>query len=118
MLQRKLEKLPTVNTQRNNSETAPGADEPSGRVRFDDRGNAVWETWRGRRLEHPALAIMDDDLPSPSGAAKVNAKAGRLGYNPYESGLVRKKTAERPRKKDLRTLSHWIQMQKIRGEKD
>ena len=37
-------------------------DEPSGQVRFDDRGNAVWDTWSGKALEHPGLAL--DESPS------------------------------------------------------
>lgn len=92
--------------------------EPSGRVRFDDRGNAVWETWRGRRLEHPGLAIVEDEAPAPSGAAPINSKGGRLGYDPYHSGLVKKKSEEKPRKKDLRALSRWIEMQKNLPPKD
>src|SRR5689334_907353 len=77
---------------------------PSGRVRFDDRGNATWETWRGRRLEHPGLALADEE-PSPDGPVRVNTKGGRIGYNPYDSGMVKKKDEDKPKKKDLRALS-------------
>lgn len=91
-------------------------DETSGRVRFDDRGNAVWETWRGRRLEHPGLAIADEE-PAPNSPTQPNTKGGRIGYDPYQSGMLKKKKEDLPKKKDLRALSHWIQMQKGVGQK-
>lgn len=94
-----------------------------GRIAFDDRGNAVYE-WtddrlsqdgeageRARRkaLEHPGLSMVEEE---PAGNAPIqnNAKGLRLGYNPYESGLLPKKAA--PRKRDLRELSKWIEMKK------
>ena len=39
-----------------------------------------------------------------------NAKGTRLGYNPYESGLLKRKPAAP--KRDLRELSKWIEMKK------
>ncbi|HVC00954.1 MAG TPA: hypothetical protein VND80_02010 [Steroidobacteraceae bacterium] len=100
-------------------EPAPADALPSGRVHFDDRGNAVWE-WsvatgkfgqevsgeRLRRLEHPALSIAED-APAPAAAAKPNPAGPVRGYDPYDSGRLDKKTAPR-RKKDLRRLSEWI----------
>lgn len=94
-----------------------------GRIAFDDRGNAVYE-WsdqrfeqegedaeraRRRALAHPGLAIADED-PNPNEPIRSNPKGIRLGYNPYESGLLAKK-AWKP-KRDLRELSRWIEMKK------
>ncbi|HZF26371.1 MAG TPA: hypothetical protein VEZ88_08920 [Steroidobacteraceae bacterium] len=84
-------------------------DEPSGQVRFDDRGNAVWEAWR--RLEHPSLAL-DDTVNHPRANARVNAFGAKVGYNPYDSGMLDKD--KKPRKRDLRALSKWIELEKRR----
>lgn len=103
----------------------PRVVEPSqpGRIAFDERGNAVYE-WRDDRLsedgeageqarhqalDHPGLSMVEDD---PDGNAPIqnNPKGLRLGYNPYESGLLPKKRAAR--KRDLRELSKWIEMKK------
>lgn len=95
----------------------------SGRVQFDDRGNAIWE-WsvstgafgrdvsneRLRRLEHPALSVVDD-TPKPAEAVKTNLQGTVRGYDPYDSGRLGKKAAPRP-KKDLRRLSEWITLKK------
>ena len=101
-----------MKTDKNFKGSLLGGAGPSGHVRFDDRGNAVWETWRGRRLEHPGLELKDEDPSAFKGNVPVNFKGGRLGYNPYESGLVKKRRVEKRGKKDLRALSRWIQMQK------
>jgi hypothetical protein len=93
-------------------DAAAGRDQASGKVRFDDRGNAVWETQRGRRLEHPGLALQEEEHRTV-GSIPVNAKGGVVGYNPYQSGMLKKKPVEeRPRKKNLRDLSRWITMDK------
>lgn len=86
-------------------------DEPSGQVRFDDRGNAVWDSWSGKALEHPGLAL-DDMVNHPRANARVNAFGNKVGYNPYDSGMLGKDP--KPRKKDLRALSRWIELEKLR----
>jgi hypothetical protein len=90
-----------------------------GHIAFDDRGNAVYE-WdnerltedgedgerlRRRALDHPGLAIADEEPPA-NAPIRANPKGLRQGYNPYESGLLANK--ERKRKRDLRELSKWI----------
>ncbi len=98
-------------------------DDPSGRVRFDDRGNAVWEwaistgafgrdvsTDQLRRLEHPALAILDE-TPPPGPGARPNPRGVTRGYDPYDSGHLGKTRAPKP-KKDLRKLSEWISLRR------
>lgn len=106
------------------SGAAPSDALPSGRVQFDDRGNAVWEwsvaTGRFcqevsgeslRRLEHPALAIAAD-APAPGATAKTNPTGAVRGYDPYDSSGIDKKPAPPRRKKDLRRLSEWIALKK------
>lgn len=99
----------------------------SGRIAFDDRGNAQFE-WgndllaedsdtgerlRDKALAHPGLAIADDE-PRPNAPIKENPKGLRLGYNPYESGLLAKK--ERKPKRNLQELSRWIDMKRKLGD--
>lgn len=94
-----------------------------GRIAFDDRGNAVYE-WNDNRLsedgeagerarrkalENPTLSFVEED-PDNNAPIRNNAKGLRLGYNPYESGLLPNKAA--PKKRDLRELSKWIEMKK------
>ena len=101
---------------------------PSGRVQFDERGNAIWEwalstgafgrdvsSQRLRRLEHPALSIAQD-APTPSERVVTNPHGVVRGYDPYDSGRL-DKTARR-RKKDLRKLSEWIALKKSAADND
>jgi hypothetical protein len=101
----------------------------TGRVKFDDRGNAIWE-WsiatgafgrevseeRLQRLEHPALSLADD-APTPLETVRANPLGTKKGYNPYDSGKLGKPPA--PRKTDLRRLSEVIKLKRqAAGNKD
>jgi hypothetical protein len=107
--------------------TPARAEKPPGQIAFDDRGNAIYE-WRQdlnvedsedaekarrRALEHPGLSMVDED-PLPNAPIRNNHKGTRLGYNPYESGLLKK---EYKKKTDLRELSKWLEL-KRKAEKD
>jgi hypothetical protein len=94
----------------------------TGRVKFDDRGNAVWEwamatgafggdvsTTRLRTLDHPALSIAEDG-PPPVETVRANPLGAKKGYDPYDSGKLSK--AQAARKKDLRRLSEWLKLKK------
>jgi hypothetical protein len=111
---------------------SPGSAEPSskdgksgekttGRVKFDERGNAVWEwqiatgafgrevtTQRLQKLEHPALSIADEE--TRPNAVRVNPLGAKKGYDPYDSGKLGKKP-EKP-KTDLRKLGEWLKLKK------
>jgi hypothetical protein len=102
-----------------------------GRIAFDDRGNAVYawnedqlslegeegERARRKALEHPGLAMVEDE-PVAEAPIRNNTKGLKLGYNPYESGLLPDKQQQQvPKKKtDLRELSKWIEMKKRVGD--
>jgi hypothetical protein len=106
-----------------------GNDTAPGRIEHDPRGNPVYqwndpslaedgeraERARNRALTYHGLAIVEDD-PSPNAPIRHNPKGLRLGYNPYESGVLGNKP--RRKKKDLRELSKWIEMQrKLKNKK-
>ena len=94
-----------------------------GQIAFDARGNAIYE-WqdeslkqegeageraRNQALAHPGLAIVDDEAPV-NAPIRSNPKGLRVGYNPYESGVLARKGP--PRKRDLRELSKWMEAKK------
>lgn len=97
-----------------------GKSDQPGQIAFDDRGNAVYE-WqegqltedgengeraRNKALAHPGLAIVEDEGPA-NAPIRSNPKGLRVGYNPYESGLLARKGTGR--KRDLRELSKWME---------
>jgi hypothetical protein len=100
-----------MHNDKNRWHSTPLEDEPSGQVRFDDRGNAVWDTGSGEALDHPGLAL-DEAVNQPRANAPLNVFATKRGYNPYDSGVIGKNS--KPRKKDLRALSKWIELEKRR----
>jgi hypothetical protein len=94
-----------------------------GKVAFDERGNAVYE-WstdtlaedsdsgakmRNKALDYQGLSLVDDEPPK-NAPIQQNPKGLRVGYNPYESGMLAKK--EHKKKKDLRELSKWVDMKR------
>jgi len=104
------------------SAPAPASGREPGRVRFDDRGNAVYEwsvktgefardsaTSRLKKLDNPSLSLAED-APTPVEIVRPNPHGTIKGYNPYDSGKLSGKQA--PRKKDLKKLSEWLALRK------
>jgi hypothetical protein len=102
----------------------PNADK-AGKINFDDRGNAFFE-WRDdlvdedgdaaqrRRdiaLDNPGLSLVNDGMPRVTDLAPRDC---RSGYNPYESGVLDRKSDAR--KRDLRELSKWIEARRKAGD--
>jgi hypothetical protein len=103
----------------------PRVVEPSqpGRIAFDERGHAVYswndprlgkdgadaERARRKALDIPNLTVVEDE-PEVNAPIRNNVKGVRIGYNPYESGLLSRKAP--PKKRDLRELSKWLEMKK------
>jgi hypothetical protein len=106
----------------------PAQERLSGRVKHDDRGNAIWEwavttgkfttetsTQRLKRLDNPTLSLAED-APTPFDVVKRNPLGAVKGYSPYDSGLLDKK--QPPRKKDLQKLSEWLKLKKQAANND
>ena len=104
------------------SSSRAGGEKSTGRVKFDERGNAVWEwqvetgafgievsTQRLQKLENSALSIAED-APTPLETVRANPLGTKKGYDPYDSGRLGKKPP--PPKKDLRRLSEWLKIKK------
>ena len=96
----------------------------AGKVGFDDRGNAVFE-WstdtlaqdgesadraRSKALSYHGLSLVDDEPPK-NAPIQQNPKGLRVGYNPYESGMLAKKDNKK-KKTDLRELSKWVEQKR------
>ena len=96
-------------------DTSESPVERSGRVTFDDRGNAVWAPARRKRASQPVLSLAEEVRPA-SGPVQHNQVGLKSGYDPYESGLLEggKKDGFR-KKKNLAALSKWIQLKKNMG---
>jgi hypothetical protein len=122
MLKDDLKKLGLRVRARPTGKTAGKAERP-GKISFDDRGNAVFE-WgeerlnedsdtgerlRNKALSHAGLSIVDDDVPA-NAPIRPNPKGLRLGYNPYESGMLANK--DRKKKVDLEQLSKMIELKR------
>ncbi len=103
----------------------------SGRVLFDERGNAVRDgqikggplsveaaSQALRKLDNPSLSLADE-APTPFGTVKPNPLGTKKGYNPYDSGKLGR-TAAAAKKKDLRRLGDWFKTKKqhARAKKD
>ncbi|NJM39969.1 MAG: hypothetical protein HC853_03925 [Anaerolineae bacterium] len=108
-------------------------DRRSGRVTFDERGNAVWEwsmstgifgrnvdTKRLKKLEANDLKLAEDPAPAHK-AAPMHPVKPAGGFDPYNSsGTAPRAPPGKPvatKPKDLRRLSEWIQLQKTLGKK-
>jgi hypothetical protein len=111
------------------SKSGATGEKSTGRVKFDEKGNAVWEwqvatgayglevsTQRLQKLQHPALSIADD-APTSFDRVRPNPLGTKKGYDPYDSGKLGK-SAKAPQK-DLQKLSEWLKLKKqSAGKKD
>jgi hypothetical protein len=94
---------------------------PTGHVEHDDRGNAIWE-WSDEIADAPLARISAFEFSDANDDTReVSLNTGRYvninvkgGYNPYESGVVKKPSTSC--KRDLRQLSKWIEERRQRGE--
>jgi hypothetical protein len=106
--------------------TRPTVNKPAekpGKIAHDARGNAVleWndprlnddsvtgERLRGKALSHAGLSIVEDDVPA-NAPIRPNPKGLRVGYNPYESGMLASK--DRKKKVDLEQLSKVLELKR------
>lgn len=67
------------------------------------------ERLRREALDHPGLSMLEDE-PEANTPIRTNPKGLRVGYNPYESGVLAKK--EWKPKRNLNDLSKWIEAKK------
>lgn len=111
-----------TDTSQSQPQSRPRTRSKPGQIAFDDRGNAVYE-WdqpysadseeaerlRRKALTHPGLALVDDE-PPVNAPIRANPRGLRVGYNPYESGVLVKQSYRR--KRNLHELSKWIETRK------
>lgn len=99
-----------------------GTGRSSGHLAEDDRGNITWQ-WANDAALHAdgedgrfdrLAALADPELklaePGPPGRPVAEVTEPRTGYNPYNSGELRKRTWRK--KRDMRRLSEWIALRK------
>jgi hypothetical protein len=97
----------------------------TGRVTFDDRGQAIWEwsmttgrfetattSTRLKKLTNVELSLIDDAPPPDAGKVMPNPSGTKQGYDPYDSGRLSRTDTQKPIKKDLRKLDEWIKLKK------
>lgn len=97
-----------------------------GKIVFDERGNATYQ-WNDKNLrrdgledEHvrhlalynPHLAVVEEP-PASDAPIRSNPAGLRVGYDPYESGLLPRRPIQK--KRDLRELSRWMEMKRRIG---
>jgi len=95
----------------------------TGRVKFDERGNAIWEwaittgsfgtdaaSQRLKKLDSSQLSLADEAPPASNELVKENAKGVVQGYSPYDSGHLVKEAVPTRKKTDLRRLSEWMKL--------
>jgi hypothetical protein len=97
--------------------------ENTGRIEYDELGNAIWVPFSGpaseetlrRLLDDGTLALTENDTRGSTDRIAQNPGGLKKGYDPYDSGMLVKKQWKK--KKDLRALSKWIeQKKKLDGE--
>jgi hypothetical protein len=120
---------PSGNPKPEPDRTSPVTNNVTGRVRFDERGNAVWE-WavntgsfgkdvvasRLKKLENSSLSISTDESSAPAERpVAIRKGVAQDGYSPYDSGLLVKAKSEvqRTKKKDLRRLGEWLKLREM-----
>lgn len=106
------------------------AEQKSGRVTFDERGNAVWEwamstgifgrnvdTKRLKKLEAHELKIAEEPAAATKPVAPPRQPGG--GIDPYNSAGANLAPARKHKNKpkDLKRLGEWIRLQKSAGKK-
>jgi hypothetical protein len=92
--------------------------EGTGRIEYDELGNAVWVPFGGlgseetlrRLLNDDTLALTQDDSKATTQRITQNTGGLKKGYDPYDSGMLIKKQWKK--KKDLRALSNWMEQKK------
>lgn len=105
--------------------TPRSAPEDPGKINFDDRGNAVYE-WKDPRLQqegkqaerlrskalsYAGLSLVDEEPEETETLVTHNDKGLRVGYNPYQSGML---AGSKPatKRRSMQELSKWIEMKR------